>query len=154
MVNGAGPITLQGARATFFRLVANFHFSKGERSYSSQPTAKLKPEKRRDRAQGDQQQTVRIAPCPIQFGHVLEVHSVHAGDERWRNADHRHDGQYLDDVVLLDVDHPQRGVEQQLNVVRQMRIVVIKRRDVRAQRLETWLNISRKPVGSKGRDVR
>jgi hypothetical protein len=51
---------------------------------------------------------------PAELRHELEVHAVAAGDQRRRQedgGDHRED---LDDLVLLDVDHTERGVEQEV----------------------------------------
>jgi hypothetical protein len=40
-----------------------------------------------------------------------EVHAVQAGDQGRRDADHRDDGQYFDDVVRLDADEAPDYVE-------------------------------------------
>src|SRR6267154_2037730 len=49
-------------------------------------------------------------------------------DEGRRDPDDGNDRQYLYDVVLLDVYQPQRGVEQQLNLVHQVGVIVTERR--------------------------
>ena len=86
---------------------------------------------------------VGIAPAPIELGHALEIHPVHAGDERRRDADHRDDRQHLDDVVLLDVDQAERRVEQELDFVDDVRVVV-------AERRTSWRTVSSRGLTSGG----
>ena len=63
-------------------------------------------------------------PRPVQFGHSLEVHAPDTDEDRRRHAYHRYDRQDLEEIVLLDVDESQDGVEQQLDLVGQARFVV------------------------------
>src|SRR3954454_18181952 len=85
-----------------------------------EPTAPFEPQQRQDGAEYDQCKAVGITPRPIQFRHVLEIHAIHTGDQRRRHAHDRNDREDFDDVVLVDVDQPQRAVEQQLDLVEEM----------------------------------
>src|SRR5262249_58402573 len=80
---------------------------------------------------------------------MLEVHPVHAGDKRRGNSHHRDDGQYFNDIVLLDADHAQRRIKEKLDFIGKMPVVVVKRGDVLPYRLEPRLYIFRKPLAAK-----
>ena len=82
----------------------------------------------------------RVAPRPVQLGHEFEVHAVDARDQGWRNADHRHDGQGLEQIVLLDGDEAEHRIEQELHLVRQMLLKGVERGDILADRVEPVAN--------------
>src|SRR5262249_15205716 len=52
-----------------------------------------------------------IAILPVKLGHVLEIHTVDRGNQRRRHQHHRRDREYLDDVVLLDIDDTQQRIQ-------------------------------------------
>ena len=56
-------------------------------------------------------QRERVAPGPLELGHVLEVHPVHARDERGHGGDGRPGGDPSHVVVLPDRDECQVGRE-------------------------------------------
>ena len=58
-----------------------------------------------------------ITVCPMKFGNMVEVHTIHTGDERWRKEDYVDNGENLDDFVLLDVNKTEEGVLQILETV-------------------------------------
>ena len=62
------------------------------RRRASPPAASLEPQDRQQRAEHDQQDREGIAPAPRELRHHVEVHAVHAGDERGRDA---RDGGYF-----------------------------------------------------------
>src|SRR5437764_12006459 len=78
--------------------------SRNDQGRASEPAAPLEPDQRNDRAEHDHRDAERIAPGPAQFRHELEIHAVDAGDHGRRNADDRHDGEDLEQIVLRDVD--------------------------------------------------
>ncbi len=100
------------------------------RGDSFQPAALAEVPHGPHRARHHQRDAVGVAIAPLQFRHELEVHPVHARDERGRqqrDARHRED---LDDLVLVDVDEADRGVHQEVDLVEQERRVVVQRLDV------------------------
>src|SRR3974390_887116 len=103
------------------------------------PPAPLDPRQRPRPAGDDREPGERITQAPVELRHVLEVHAPDAGQDGRRDADHRHDRPYLEELVLLDVDEAERGVEQQLDLFRQAAFVVAQRRDVLVDRLEAFL---------------
>ena len=54
---------------------------------------------------------------PREFGHLLEVHTIHTGDERRRKENYVDNGENLDDFVLLDVNKTEEGVLEILKTV-------------------------------------
>ena len=49
-------------------------------------------------------------------GNMLEIHAEDGPDHRRRQQEHRHHREDLQDVVLVDVDHAERRVEQEVQV--------------------------------------
>ena len=68
-----------------------------------------------------------IAVEPLQFGHMLEIHPVDAGDQRRRHEHHREHREDLHDIILLEADQPERGVEQEGQIVAEEIAVVVER---------------------------
>src|SRR5690349_8497763 len=66
----------------------------------------------------------RITVRPFQLGNVLEIHAVDRGDQGRRHHRHGGDGEYLDDVVLVDVDDADYGVLQELDLTVEISRVV------------------------------
>ena len=60
----------------------------------------------------------------------MEIHAVDAGDEGRRQQGHRCHGEYLDDLVLVDVDEADRGIHQEVDLVEQEGGMAIQRLDV------------------------
>ena len=48
---------------------------------------------------------------------MVEVHTIHTGDERRRKEDYVDNGENLDDFVLLDVNKTEEGVLEILETV-------------------------------------
>src|SRR5208337_3379212 len=67
------------------------------------PAVLFEPYDRDKSAHGYDTKAKFIAISPFKFRHVLEVHSPHAREEGWWNADHGNDGQNPENIVLLDV---------------------------------------------------
>ncbi len=99
MKQGSAPISLISGRSTVQTL---------------QPPFFLEDVKRQDGGEGYQHERHWIPELPVQFGQEPEVHAVDAGDEGGRQKDYRHDGKYLDDLVLL---HAHMVEEEILQVV-------------------------------------
>ena len=74
---------------------------------------------------------------------MLEVHAPHAREESWRDTDHRDDGEYPENIVLIDVGQTYGGIKQQLVFVGQMRLVIIERFNVALQAFEVRMPLSR-----------
>ena len=53
----------------------------------------------------------------MEFGNMVEVHTIHTGDERRRKEDYVDNGENLDDFVLLDVNKTEEGVLEILETV-------------------------------------
>src|SRR5437868_12390813 len=75
-----------------------------------QPSPFLEPEIGDHGRDHHQDQRDEIARRPVQLGHDMEIHSVDRRDQRRRQEYHRRNRHDLDDVVLLVVDEPKRGV--------------------------------------------
>src|SRR5215470_37946 len=82
-----------------------------------QPPSPLEPQNRQNRAEHNQRQGVLIAPGPVELGHMLEIHSINARHQGWRDADDGNDRQYGKDVVLLRIDEAKHRIQQKLNLV-------------------------------------
>jgi len=54
----------------------------------------------------------------------VEVHAIHACDQRGRYADDRDDRQHLEDVVLLDADETEDRIQQELRLAGEMGLEV------------------------------
>src|ERR1700733_3544081 len=83
----------------------------------SDPVLPFKPNQRQERRNDDQCQGVLIAPCPIQFRHVLEIHSVDTDDQYGWDSHDRSDGEDLHDLVLININDSGRGILKKLNSV-------------------------------------
>ena len=73
-------------------------------SFALQPLLKLEVPERKTRYQQHQGDSPQVAVLPVELGHKLKVHTVHACHQRsWHedHGSHREDFYYL---VLLDVD--------------------------------------------------
>ena len=82
----------------------------------------------------------RITEGPIELRHKLEVHTVHAGHEGRRQEDNVYHGEYLDDLVLLDVYETEEGIlqvvqtiETELGVLEQRVYIFDNHREARLQ---------------------
>ena len=53
----------------------------------------------------------------MEFGNMVEVHTIHTGNERRRKEDYVDNGENLDDFVLLDVNKTEEGVLEILETV-------------------------------------
>src|SRR5262245_66440294 len=67
---------------------------------------------------------------------MREVHSIDRCNQRWRHQYYRDNGENLDDLVLLEVDEPERGIEQEIGLVREKGGLVRERHRVAVQRLD------------------
>ena len=65
----------------------------------------------------DQRQ--RVTPGGCQFWHDGEIHAVDAGDQGWGQEHHRCHREYLDDVVLFQVNEAHGGLHQEVDLVEQ-----------------------------------
>lgn len=72
-----------------------------------------------DRRQNHEPKRCGVAETPTQFRHVVEIHAVYRGDLRWWQHDECHDGDYLDDVRLLDVHEAEGCIEEKRDFSRQ-----------------------------------
>ncbi len=54
----------------------------------------------------------RITYLPVEFRHKSEIHAVQAGDKGWRHDDHGNQGKDLNDLVLVDIDKPEKSILQ------------------------------------------
>src|SRR5476651_2271933 len=81
-----------------------------------QPATVAEVQERRDGAADHQTPGPRITEGPFQLGHELEVHAVHAGDQGWRQKGHAGHREYLDDLVLVNVDETHGGVHQEVDL--------------------------------------
>src|SRR5262249_18106674 len=79
------------------------------------PILPFEPNQRQKGGNHHHGQRVGIAPGPIIFRHVLEIHAVHADDQHRRYADDRSDGENLHHLILIDVDDAAGGVLQKLD---------------------------------------
>ena len=84
-----------------------------------QPTASAEIPHRHHRTGHHQAKRIRIAPGLRQLRHVLKVHAVQAGNERWRQQSHAGHREDLDDLVLVDVDETDGGVHQEVDLFKQ-----------------------------------
>ena len=53
----------------------------------------------------------------MEFGNMVEVHTIHTGDERWRKEDYVDNGENLDDFILLNVNKTEECILQILETV-------------------------------------
>src|SRR5204863_3860061 len=83
---------------------------------------------------------------PVQLRHELEIHAVNAGHHGRRNADHRHDGQDLEQIVLRDIDEAEHRVEEKLDFIGQMLFERIERGNVLVDPFETAAEFGNDPV--------
>src|SRR3569832_1637755 len=87
----------------------------------SQPAAALEVPVGAETALDHKTDGDRVAKGPVELWHAVKVHAVDARDERGRHEDHGRDGEYLDDLVLLDVDEAVDRVHQKIHLVEQER---------------------------------
>src|SRR3989337_647705 len=95
-----------------------------------QPASALEIEIGQYRRQHHQDERKRIAEPPIELRHVAEVHAVDRGDQRRRQKDDGGNREDLDDGVLLDADHAERGIEQKDDLAGKKGGVIGQRDDV------------------------
>src|SRR3954468_7511931 len=89
-----------------------------------QPPLALEPHERNDRGDQHERQRIRVAEKPFKLRHVPEVHSVGRSDQRRRHQAYGGYGEYLDDLVLLEIDQSERRVEQKIGLVRKVGRVI------------------------------
>src|SRR6187399_1593653 len=53
------------------------------------------------------------APGVVEPGHFREIHAENGPDDGGRQQEHGHDREDLEDIVLVDVDEAQGGVEDE-----------------------------------------
>src|SRR5258707_15088782 len=92
-----------------------------------EPTLALEPHERNDRGDQHERQRIRVAEKPFQLRHVPEVHSVGRSDQRRRHQAYGGYGEYLDDLVLLEIDQSERRIEQKIGLVRKEGRVIAER---------------------------
>src|SRR5438874_2198907 len=95
--------------------------------------------------QQNHRETEGISPLPCQFGHELEVHAIDAGDQRRRDTDDRDDREHLEEIILLDRYEAQHGVEEKLDLVRELSLVFVQRTDVLGDRAKTRFELVLEP---------
>jgi hypothetical protein len=61
---------------------------------------------------------------PLEFGHDLEIHAPHAGQQCGRQEHSRENRQDANDAALLDIDDAKHGIEQESDLVREVRGVI------------------------------
>src|SRR5215212_4978888 len=84
-----------------------------------QPTASFKVPVRQYRRQYHEAEPPRIAKEPPQLRHVIEIHAIDRSHKRrWQEHDGS-DREWLDNLVLLQVDKSKRRIEQKSDVVGQ-----------------------------------
>ena len=75
----------------------------------------------------------------MQFWHKVEVHTVHAGNQcRWQEY-HIHHGEYLDNLVLLDINKTEEGILEVVQTVKTKTCVIEQRIDILDNHCEAWL---------------
>ena len=65
---------------------------------------------------------------------IVEIHALDAGHQHRRDADHRSDGQDLEQVILLGGDEAQIRIQQELDLVGEVDSIFVQRLDVGARR--------------------
>nr|DAO23870.1 MAG TPA: hypothetical protein [Caudoviricetes sp.] len=93
------------------------------------------------RAEDHQRNGEEVSVAPVHLGHDRKVHAVDAGDQGRGHEDHGGHREDLDDLILLDVDEPQRGV---LDVVQTLETeigVVDERIDVLDHQLQPRIDV-------------
>jgi hypothetical protein len=83
---------------------------------------------------------------------VVEVHAVDRGDEGGRQEQHRQHREDLDDVILLDVDEAEGGIEQDVDVVGEEGGAVGERGEVAAEGVGDGCGL-RGEAGAAGRPL-
>ena len=110
----------------------------------SEPAASLEEQVGHRRGQDHEPQRERIAQRPTQLRHELEVHAIDRSDQGRRQEHHGGYREDLDDLVLLEVDQPERRIEQEGDLVRQESGVVAERGGVTLQNLDLLLAVARR----------
>jgi len=81
---------------------------------TSEPPFAPEQLERNDGGYQHQHQRQGISEHPFELRHVLEIHAVGGRDQNgWHQAD-RDDQEYLDDLVLLQIDQVERSVKQEV----------------------------------------
>src|SRR5579872_6034786 len=101
-----------------------------------EPAPPLEPGEGREGGKDHQGDAPLVAVLPAVLDHVVEVHAVPANHQRREDADDGEHRQHLEDVVLFDADEADDGVEQELDLVRQVLLELVQRVDVEADGLE------------------
>src|SRR5204863_7698803 len=78
---------------------------------------------------------------PFKLRHYREIHAVDRCDQGRRHQRHGHHREQLDDVVLLEVDDAEHGVEHEGDLVGEIRGVVGERADVALHGLELLAHV-------------
>src|SRR5437588_13082195 len=95
------------------------------RSSLIKPAAPFEPQERDEGAQSDDGKRDGVAPRPIKLRHELEIHSVNPDYYCRRYADNRYDREHLEQIVLLDADKSENGIQKELNLVGKLSLVVV-----------------------------
>src|SRR4051812_34402502 len=82
-------------------------------SRSLQPPFPLEPHPRSNGRSHHEEQGGPEATVIVDPGHLREIHTENRSYHRRRQQEDGHDGKYLEDVVLVDVDETQRGIEDE-----------------------------------------
>src|SRR5947209_20051259 len=78
----------------------------------------------------------RVSDWPRQLGHELEIHAPDGPEKRRRKEHSGRDRQDANDLVLLDRDQTERSIEQEVDLARQERDMVLEGANVAADKLE------------------
>src|SRR5690349_16780133 len=106
----------------------------GRNSSRSEPAFPLEVEKGPD-GRGEHHTQGRPEPPGLGgAGNMREIHAVDRADQRGRQQENGHDREDLEDVVLLDVDLPERGVEDERDLGAEKGRVVAHGHDVARER--------------------
>src|SRR6476620_11876264 len=95
------------------------------RSSLIKPSAPFEPQERDEGAQTDDSKRNGVAPRPIQLRHEFEIHPVNPDYYCRRYADDRYDREHLEQIVLLDADESENGIQKELDLVGKLSLVVV-----------------------------
>src|ERR1700730_5371989 len=110
------------------------------------PAAPFEPQERDEGTQPDDGKRNGVAPRPIELRHELEIHPVNPDHYRRRYADNRYDREHLEQIVLLDADESENGIQQELDLVGKLSLVVVERGYVFADGREPGLELRNDPI--------
>jgi len=105
-----------------------------------------------DRGEDDHEHDEDEGPAVVGGGEA-DVHAVDAGDEGRGHEEHAGDGEYLDDLILLDVDEAERGLQQEGHLLRLLVGVVVHALDVAHDAAELRGEIAPHPGGGVVEEV-